>query len=345
MKIKRRAVAALLVMFLLVAGLAVYSNRSLVRSAIEQLQGNDFAGPGHGSVEIVVNAGDDGEVITQQLVDKGVVKSFRTTYKLILDENPVFYPGRFTLKLEMRSLDAIRLLTDPDSAAVQLTTIKEGLRTKVAFKVLSESTGVPYKDFERWFFKPAEFGLSSKLPSIEGYLFPATYDFAPGLTAKEIIQIMVDRMQEELDSFGVSKTDAHKILTLAALVQKEARQTQDFYKASRTFLNRIQKSMPLQSDATVSYGVNGKTVSTTAAERANDNPYNTYLHPGLPVGPISLPGSVAIDAALHPAEGKWLYFCTINLETGETVFSETYAQHEAAVARWHAWMKENPGYE
>lgn len=345
MKIKRRAVAALLVMFLLVAGLAVYSNRSLVRSAIEQLQGNDFAGPGHGSVEIVVNAGDDGEVITQQLVDKGVVKSFRTTYKLILDENPVFYPGRFTLKLEMRSLDAIRLLTDPDSAAVKLTTIKEGLRTKVAFKVLSESTGVPYKDFEQWFFKPAEFGLSSQLPSIEGYLFPATYDFVPGLTAKEIIQIMVDRMQEELDSFGVSKTDAHKILTLAALVQKEARQTQDFYKASRTFLNRIQKSMPLQSDATVSYGVNGKTVSTTAAERANDNPYNTYLHPGLPVGPISLPGSVAIDAALHPAEGKWLYFCTINLETGETVFSETYAQHEAAVARWHAWMKENPGYE
>jgi UPF0755 protein len=56
-------------------------------------------------------------------------------------------------------------------------------------------------------------------------------------------------------------------------------------------------------------------------------------------------GSVAIDAALNPADGKWLYFCTINLETGETVFSETYAQHEQAVAKWHAWMKENPGYE
>jgi UPF0755 protein len=69
------------------------------------------------------------------------------------------------------------------------------------------------------------------------------------------------------------------------------------------------------------------------------------LHAGLPIGPISLPGSVAIDAALHPANGKWLYFCTINLETGETVFSETYAQHEVAVAKWHAWMKGNPGYE
>ncbi|MEY4437115.1 MAG: hypothetical protein RL100_579 [Actinomycetota bacterium] len=345
MNVKRRAIAALLVMFLIVAGLAVYANRSLVRSAIEQLQGNDFPGPGHGSVEIVVNAGDDGEVITQQLVDKGVVKNFRTTYKLILDENPIFYPGRFSMKLEMRSLDAINLLTDPDSAAVQLTTIKEGLRTRVAFKVLSEATGLPYDDFEEWFYKPAEFGLSSKLPSIEGYLFPATYDFAPGLKAKQIIQIMVDRMQEELNTYGVSKADAHKVLTLAALVQKEVRQTQDFYKASRTFLNRIAKSMPLQSDATVSYGVNGKTVSTSAADRANDNPYNTYLHAGLPAGPISLPGSVAIDAALHPADGKWLYFCTVNLETGETIFSETYAQHGAAVAKWQAWMKENPGYE
>jgi UPF0755 protein len=103
--------------------------------------------------------------------------------------------------------------------------------------------------------------------------------------------------------------------------------------------------MHLQSDATVSYGVNGTTVSTTDAERANDNPYNTYLYPGLPVGPISAPGSVAIDAALHPVSGKWLYFCTINLETGETVFSDTWSQHERAVAQWQAWMKDHPEYE
>jgi UPF0755 protein len=103
--------------------------------------------------------------------------------------------------------------------------------------------------------------------------------------------------------------------------------------------------MLLQSDATVSYGVSGSTVSTTAAERANDNPYNTYRYEGLPAGPISAPGSLAIDAALNPAKGDWLYFCTVNLATGETVFSNTFAEHEVAVRQWQAWMRENPSYE
>ncbi|MEY4019044.1 MAG: hypothetical protein RLZZ590_344, partial [Actinomycetota bacterium] len=136
-----------------------------------------------------------------------------------------------------------------------------------------------------------------------------------------------------------------RVLTLAGLIQKEARIESDFYKVSRTFLNRIQAGMKLQSDATVSYGVDGNTVGTSAADRANDNRYNTYRYAGLPIGPISAPGSVAIDAALNPAVGDWLYFCAVNLETGETVFSETYAQHEIAVRQWRAWMKEHPGYE
>ncbi|MEN9749066.1 MAG: hypothetical protein RL149_144, partial [Actinomycetota bacterium] len=143
----------------------------------------------------------------------------------------------------------------------------------------------------------------------------------------------------------VSSADSHRVLTLAALIQKEARLEHDFYKVSRVFLNRLDAGMHLQSDATVSYGVDGTTVSTSAADRANSNGYNTYLHPGLPIGPISAPGSVAIDAALHPAVGKWLYFCAINLKTGETVFSNTYAEHQVAVRQWQAWMRENPGYE
>jgi UPF0755 protein len=148
-----------------------------------------------------------------------------------------------------------------------------------------------------------------------------------------------------LQRFSVTEIEAHKVLTLAALIQAEARIEADFYKISQVFLNRIEQGMRLQSDATVSYGVNGKTVSTSAADRANQNGYNTYLHDGLPIGPISAPGSVAIDAALHPAVGKWLYFCAINLKTGETEFNETYAQHAKSVAKWRQWMLENPGYE
>jgi UPF0755 protein len=155
---------------------------------------------------------------------------------------------------------------------------------------------------------------------------------------------MVARMQAELKKFGVSASDTHRVLTLASIIQKEARITEDFYKVSRVFLNRIELGMLLQSDATVSYGSGGTTVTTTDAERADPNGYNTYVNPGLPVGPIGAPGSVAIDAALNPASGNWIYFCAVNLKTGETVFSSTYAGHAKAVKQWQQWMRENPGW-
>ena len=342
---KRRIFVGFSIFIILLVGVGAFANKGNIRSALEQLQGNDFPGPGTSEVSITVNSGDTGEIITKSLVDNGVVKNFRTTYQLILDTNPTFYPGIFKLKKEMRSMDAIAALTNSNSAFLERTTIKEGLRASVIFKVLSEATGVARSEFESLFTKPEVFGLDEKLPSIEGYLFPATYNFSPGSSATEILQLMVDRMQQEIDSFGIPKDKVHETLTLASVIQKEARLTEDFFKVSRTFLNRINDGMHLQSDATVSYGVGGNTVSTSRADRANKNGYNTYLYPGLPVGPISSPGALAIDAALHPAEGKWFYFCTVNLATGETIFSETYAQHEKAVAQWLAWMRENPGYE
>jgi UPF0755 protein len=326
-------------------GFAVYANRSLIRTAIEQLQGNDYPGPGYGEVKFTVYSGDNGDVVTQRLVDAGVVKSFRTTYKLLIEENATFFPGVFSLKKEMRSIDAINALTDMNSALLQKTTIKEGLRASVILKVLSEATGHSVEEFSELFQQPQQFGLSSSLPNLEGYLFPATYTFAPGASAYEVLQALVNRMKQETESFGIPESKVHEVLTLASIIQKEARLKADFYKVSRTFLNRLADGMHLQSDATVSYGVGGSTVSTSSADRSNKNGYNTYLNPGLPIGPIGAPGAIAIDAALHPAKGKWLYFCTINLETGETVFSETYLQHEKAVAQWLAWMKDHPEYE
>jgi UPF0755 protein len=116
------------------------------------------------------------------------------------------------------------------------------------------------------------------------------------------------------------------------------------------FYNRLDpnqwESGRLESDATVAYGTgNTHLVTTTDAERQDaNNPYNTYLHPGLPVGPISNPGDLAIDATLHPAEGSWLFFVTWNLDTGETIFSSTIDEHDAGVKKWLDWMKEHPEY-
>ena len=343
---RRRALAIVLALVLLIgAGSIAYLNRSAIRNAFEQIQGNDFVGIGKGEAFIEIAPGDTGEDVAQSLVDAGVVKNFRTTYKLILEQNPTFFPGTYKLKLEMSSLAALAALADPQNSVVNRVTIKEGLRISVVFKVLSEATGIAADEFESAASKLDNFDLPKAAPSLEGYLFPATYTFEPKADALSVLKTMRDRMQQELDSFGVSAADTHRVLTLAGLVQKEARQEADFYKASRTFLNRLDKGMKLQSDATVSYGVNGDTVSTSAADRANDNGYNTYLYEGLPIGPIGAPGRVAIDAALNPADGDWLYFCTINLETGETVFSDTYAQHEKAVALWQAWMKDHPEYD
>ena len=131
---------------------------------------------------------------------------------------------------------------------------------------------------------------------------------------------------------------------MAALVQREAGSTADMPKIARVFFNRIDKGMLLQSDATVAYGTgHTNTVWTTAAERADpNNLYNTYVHAGLPYGPIGNPGEDAIKAAIAPADGPWLYFVPINLQSGETVFSETLAQHNAAVAQLHAWCQASP---
>lgn len=342
--IRRRA----LVVIAVVLGLSLilgYANRGAIRNAWDVISGSDFSGSGHGSISLVIKEGDDGAQIAEELVDLGVVKSYRSVYKLLISRNQTFYPGTYNLKLEMSSAAALDAIANPANRVSTRVTIKEGWRIKKVLSELSIKTGISLAEFQTAARDLAGIGVPTTEVSAEGWLFPATYAFDPGISAKQILSQLVKRMKQELSKFGVEESKAHRVLTLAALIQAEARIEADFYKVSRVFLNRIDSGMRLQSDATVSYGVDGKTVSTSASDRANANGYNTYLHDGLPIGPISAPGAVAIDAALHPAAGAWLYFCAINLKTGETVFSNSYAEHAAAVSLWRKWMLENPGYE
>jgi len=346
-KPKKKRMRIILAAFLVVClgtGITFVANKSLARQVMDFVTGVEYYGSGSGSVQFRVSKGDSGKEVAKNLVDQGITKSYDSTLRHIYSANPTFYPGVFSMPKQISSDAAIAILTDTSKLVINRITIREGLRLNATFDALSKSTGIPVADFESAAKNPQSLGVPKAAPSLEGYLFPATYDLDPNTSAKDILQAMVDRTIEQLQSDGVAKKDWHKTLTLASIVQVEARQTQDFYKVSRTFLNRIAVGMHLQSDATVSYGVNGSTVSTSAADRANDNGYNTYLHAGLPIGPISAPGAVAIDAALHPAEGKWLYFCAINLDTGETVFSNTYAEHQKAVQLWRQWMLQNPGW-
>jgi UPF0755 protein len=343
-KFARRRTLVVVALVAIVLGGIAYANRSAIRSGIDQLIGNDYQGQGYSEVLVDIQPGDSGQSIANSLVQMGVVKSFRTIYKLILEANPKFYPGTYKLRLHMSSQAALDALLNPSASITNRILIKEGLRANLILDRLAAATGIPRSEFSAAAKQRDAIGLPSDAVSVEGYLFPATYTFSTKATAVEILKTMIARTQQELDKFGVKDADRNRVLTLASIIEKEARQQPDFFKVSRVFQNRLKAGMHLQSDATVSYGVNGNTVNTSAADRANNNGFNTYLHAGLPIGPISSPGSVAIDAALHPADGSWLYFCAINLETGETIFSTTIAEHEKAVALWRAWMKEHPNY-
>jgi len=335
----------ILISALALISVVLLANRSQVRDIFDQIAGSDFSGGGTGAVVLQIEPGDDGSVIAQELVDLGVVKTYRTTYRLILERDLVFYPGSYNLKLQMSSSAALDAIANPDNRAANRVLVREGLRIEDVIAVLSSSTGIAKSEFEVASQDLAALGIPSTEVSAEGWLFPATYEFDLQLSANQILSKMVNRMIAELDKYGVKPAERHDVLTLASIVQKEVRNTADFFKASRVFTNRLDVGMPLQSDATVSYGVRGSTFTTSKADRADPNRYNTYKYPGLPIGPIGAPGSLAIDAAVNPADGDWFYFVTVNLATGETVFTNTYAEHQKAVRQWLAWMRENPGYD
>ena len=313
----------------------------------------DFEGTGTGEVVFMIHEGDTGTSIAENLVDEDIVASTEAFTEVLTDADPtpVFYPGAYLMAEQMSAQSALDALLDPANKLENTFVIPEGTATVDALPIISEGTGIPLEELQAAAAEPpANYGLPAEATTLEGFLFPATYTLDPDVDAHAVLQTLVDRQFEALDAAGVAPADRWKTIVLAALVQREAGLRDDFYKVARVFLNRLDpakwESGLLQSDATVAYGTgNTHLVTTTDAERADaGNPYNTYVHPGLPVGPISNPGDLAIDAAVHPADGPWLFFVTWNLDTGETIFSATVDEHDAAVAKWLAWMEEHPEY-
>jgi UPF0755 protein len=308
----------------------------------------DYTGTGNGqTVDITILPGQLGSDVANSLAKAGVTKTPAAFYDLLLKQKkaPTLYPGTYKLQKQMSAASALKGISNPADRVVSRVVIPEGFTVAQILARLNKSTGVPLSDLQAEAKNYTQFGLPTGAPSLEGFLFPATYDFNPGTTAKVMLQTMVTRMNQSLTSHGVAAADELKVLTLASIVQKESGTASDFYKVSRVFTNRLASGMPLQSDATVSYGAGTKTIATTAAQRADaSNLYNTYAHAGLPIGPIASPGDTAIDAALHPVAGPWIYFVLVNGYTGETVFSTDLAGQDAGIKQWQAWLKAHPGY-
>ncbi|WP_168627321.1 endolytic transglycosylase MltG [Cryobacterium sp. BB307] len=309
----------------------------------------DFEGSGTGEATIVINSGDNGAAVARALLEANVIASFDAFYDLLLaDPNVQFFPGFYVLKEQMSAQAALDALQDPANRVENTALIQEGKSKDQAFEILSAATEIPIEEFQAEAEDLASFGIPAEAPSIEGYLFPATYTFDPGVTARSVLERLVNRTFESLDAAGVAPEDRHRVLTIASLIQREAgSKAEDFYKVSRVVQNRVKSGMLLQFDSTSHYGyawahgerLDGGVFSNTE-ELTDDNPYNTYVHAGLPIGPIGAAGDLAIRAALEPADGAWLYFVTVNLETGETVFSDTLSQHNAAVKQLQQWCRD-----
>ncbi|QEO10137.1 endolytic transglycosylase MltG [Protaetiibacter larvae] len=306
----------------------------------------DYSGTGNGTeVTIVIESGDIGSDIATKLHDAGVTMTFDAFYQLLLANPDVtFEPGNFRLQQQMSAAAALAALQDPANKIVNQVTIPEGVTAQSALELIASATSIPVADLQAEAANFAQFGVPANAKSIEGYLFPATYDFDPGITAVDAIRMLVDKMTETLDAAGVAPENRFTVLTMASIIQRESGpNAEDMPKIARVFQNRLDRGMHLQSDATIHYGLGDTSSVWTTQEQRDDasNPWNTYANPGLPVGPIGLPGAAAIDAAVHPADGGWLYFVTVNLKTGETVFSNTLAEHERAADQLYAWCKES----
>ena len=308
---------------------------------------NDYEGTGNGTeVLVTITPGEIGADIATTLEEQGVTMTYDAFYNLLLaDASIAFQPGTYGLQEEMSAQSALEILVDPANRVESTATIREGLRAGQVIEILSAATGVPLPDYEIAIADLAGLGLPPEAPTVEGYLFPATYTFEPGTAAVDQVRRLVSETFTRLDARGVPAEDRHRILTIASLVQSEARLTDDFYRVSRVIQNRLDDGWRLEFDSTAQYGsaqADGSVFSTQETLDA-DNPYNTYVIEGLPIGPIGNPGDLAVDSAIAPADGPWVFFVTIDLDTGETVFSETIAQHEEGVAQLRAWCRDNSG--
>jgi UPF0755 protein len=236
----------------------------------------------------------------------------------------------------MQASLAFALLLKPSSRLQTKITIPEGKRLTQIIAILGADTG--NLSGYRQAVKDVK---ALNLPSYaggnpEGYLFPATYEVQPNTPPIKVLQQMVTAFDQQAANVSLTSAAAHAFLkpneaiTVASLIQAEGGRLSDYPKIARVIYNRLNANpqMPLQLDSTVMYALHTYGIRASSAQTRVRSPYNTYLHTGLPPGPIDSPGAAAIQAALHPAQGTWTYFVTVDPKTGLTRFTNSFTQFQ-----------------
>ncbi|HNN48782.1 MAG TPA: endolytic transglycosylase MltG, partial [Marmoricola sp.] len=310
----------------------------------------DYSGPGTGQVSFEVHQGDSLTAIGNNLVEAGVVKSTDAFVKAARGNEKAtgIQVGFYQLKREMKAADALEVLVDHQNLIKSRVLVKEGMRVRDILATIVEESDIAAKDLDAALENPTVLGLPPEANgNPEGWLFPATYDVTPGMTATKLLSQMIAKTISTLDSLDVASRARSKgltvdeVLTVASIAQLEANRSEDYPKVTRVVYNRLDAGMPLQLDSTVSYLTGRKgDVWTTAAERQSDSLYNTYKNTGLPPGPIGSPGRETIEAALNSASGDWLYF-VVDYESNKVLFTADYSEHLKNVERTKEYCRKS----
>ncbi|MCE0488356.1 endolytic transglycosylase MltG [Ornithinimicrobium sediminis] len=304
----------------------------------------DYAGPGSGEVTVQVPEGAGGGQIGQILAEADVVASAAAFSNVAVADPRAnsLQPGTYSMLQQMSAADALERMLDPANRVVSGVTVREGLWKDEVFDLLAEATETDRDDYED--VDASDLDLPEAAgDNMEGYLFPDTYQFPPDATAEQQLQAMVDLGTQRFAEVGLEDEEMEEVVIKASLIQAEAAFADDLPKVAQVIENRLEEGMPLGFDSTIHFMFQERgRAGTTDAQRGTEDPYNTYLNTGLPPGPVNSPGLDAIEAAMNPEEGPWLYFATVDPTTGETNFAETFEEHQENVRLFNQWCRDNP---
>ena len=314
----------------------------------------DYTGAGKKPVTVVVPEGASLNDVGDILLEKDVIKSVKAWDNAVKNEtrSTSLQAGSYAMKTQLPAVEALRILLNPTESRVRdQVTVAEGLRLSQQVAVLAKGTKIKKADYDAALMKPQNLGLPAYAKNRpEGFLFPDTYEVTGQSDATTILKQMTGPFTSvtndiELESRAQAmKRDPYDLVVIASIIEGEVKRAEDRPKVARVIYNRMAKKQKLEMNSTVDYAVgkSGK-VHNTDADLKNKSPYNTYVHAGLPPGPINAPGKASLEAATDPATGKWLYFVTINPDTGETLFANTAKEHSANIKKLDAWCAKNKG--
>lgn len=285
---------------------------------------------------VTIERGEPFRKVAHALARAGVVRSSLAlmAYAELSGGARDVKPGDYAFKGAERIPDIMRHLVNGDVVVVTVA-IPEGLTVHEIAERLEQAGLVCQDDFERAARDgPMVRALGLWPPGAEGYLFPATYRFSPRATVDDILgamlarfyQVLTPRVEEQMFALGL---DSRRLLTMASIVEKEARVAGERPLIAGVFYKRLRLGIPLQSDPTAEYSFEGENERPAAAVRIN-SAFNTYAFAGLPPGPIANPGLRSIEAALYPAHTEFLYF--VARDDGTHMFSRSFKEHQRAIA-------------